>query len=593
MKRTKKCFAAISMAILMAVAPFSQVVAFASEQGENSATITILHTNDMHGRLVSSNTAIGIDLIAGIHAATENSILVDAGDMIHGLPFVTFNQGLNAVRLMNAAGYSFLTPGNHEFNYGISRLLELRALANFEILVANLTNSADDSFVFEEYSIIEMDGVRVGFFGIAYPGTPLVTHPSGVVGLDFSNPVVAARRSVSQLQEHGVDVIVAITHLGVDGNAWGVRVAEEVDGIDVLIDGHSHTLLENGQMISNTLVAQAGDHGRFVGVVEIEVSNGEIISRTASVIDRETAIENFEPVASVSALISEMEEELGETLNEVVATSPVTLYGDSPEHRATLRGSEVPLGNLIADASRLAMNADLALLNSGGIRTHLNAGDVTRGDIIAILPFFNYAVVVEITPVALFEALENGVSNMPGNGRFPQISGFSFVFDQNLPEGERVLSVTLNGEELLRTDNETTFSLVTNDFMASGGDGYEAFMDLPVLAEGGTFDEILIAHMAIHNIEDARVEGRIINIATSTEAPTTRPTPLPAGTGTVVNCYVLNVRAAGATESSVVGHLRAGTVVEVLESVGTTHVWHRVTIGTLTGWVYGAFLQVN
>jgi len=528
----------VLVALLMLVNVSAITIYAATTTPEESTTITILHTNDLHGRFVSSSTAIGMDTIAAIHAATPNSILVDAGDTIHGLPFVTFNQGANAIELMNAAGYSFFAPGNHDFNYGMDWLLQMETYAEFDFIAANLTWD-DGSSAFNAYSIVEVDGVSVGFFGLVYPGTPSVTNPVGVEGLSFGDPIEAAQHSVAALQAAEVDVIVALAHLGVSGSAWGREVARAVPEIDVLIDGHSHSRLDDGYWVGDVLIAQAGAHGQYVGVVDIVVYNGEVISRTASLIDREMS-EDFAPINEITAMIDRMEEELGEILNEVVGYSPITLFGDDPEHRPALRSQEVPIGNLIADANRWAMGADFALQNSGGIRYHIHAGDITKGDIIAVLAFFNYAVVIEITPAQLWEALEIGVSS-PGHGRFPQVSGFSFVFDQDAPEGERVRSVTADdGTNLGRNDNTTVYTLVINNFTAVGGDDYTVFIDLPVLAEGGTLDELLIEYMAAHDISNIGIEGRIINVAAGdvTQEPEQLPDTTPSPLDSIVRRYV-------------------------------------------------------
>ncbi|MCL1935725.1 MAG: 5'-nucleotidase C-terminal domain-containing protein [Defluviitaleaceae bacterium] len=482
---------------------------YASELPDGATTVRIVHTNDLHGRLVQTNNIIGLDTVASIYQATENAILVDAGDTIHGLPFVNFNQGANAIRLMNEAGFRVFTPGNHDFNYGADKLLEFEQIADFDFLSANIYNE-DGSSVFRPYSIHEVDGFNIGFFGLAYPDTPSVTNPRNVEGLNFTNPVEAARTAVESLQNHGVDIIVGISHLGFNGNAWGRQVAEQVEGIDILIDGHSHTLLENGEWVNDTLVAQVGAHGTHVGIVEITIYNDEIIDRVATVINREVA-EEFEAVASITNSIEELSSELDEILDVVVAYSPITFYGDSENHRIYLRSQEVPIGNLVADAKRWYTGANLALTNSGGIRTHINQGPVTQGDIIAVLAFFNYAVVVEVTPAILWQAVENGVAALPGSGRFPHISGFRFEFDENMPEGQRVHTLQLeDGTNLDQFDNETIFTLAINDFMHAGGDSYDMFVPLESISQHSTQDQILIAYMNEHDISNIGVEGRIV-----------------------------------------------------------------------------------
>jgi 2',3'-cyclic-nucleotide 2'-phosphodiesterase (5'-nucleotidase family) len=473
----------------------------------------------MHGRLIQSDSAIGLDTVAAIYNATPNSILVDAGDTFHGLPFVNFNQGANAVALMNAAGFSFMAPGNHDFNFGADVLFALGSSADFDILAANITLIATGEAPFTEYAIVEIDGVTVGFFGLAYPGTPSVTNLGVVDMLAFGNPVEAAARMVEALAD--VDVIIAIAHLGVDGDAWVLDVARAVPEIDVIIDGHSHTVLQDGYRVNDILIAQAGGHGEYLGVVEIVVYGGEVLSATASLIDRE-ATEEITPVASITALIEEMQDALADVLEEVVAYSPITLFGDDPEHRPALRSSEVPIGNLIADSILSATGADISIINSGNIRYHIHEGYVTKGDILTILPWSNYVVVVEITAAQLWEVLELGVS-APGHGRFPQIGGFSFVFDSVADEGElRVSQITVNGVNIGRNDT-TTFSLAINDFLAEGGDGYDMFPAMPVILEGDTLEDILIAFMLENDISGYAVEGRIVDApADPMGAPTYR-----------------------------------------------------------------------
>ena len=655
-KAAKSLMILAAMAMIFWVAP-------ADVMAEEVTTVTILHTNDIHGRFVPSSTSMGIDTVAAINALWENAILVDAGDTFHGLPFVNFGQGENAVELMNLAGYSLFTPGNHDFNFGIDRLLELENMADFGFISANIFREGD--LVFDAYSIIEIAGIRLGFFGLSNPDTPIVTHPDNVAGLYFGNPVEAARDAVYALQAQDVDVIIALAHLGIDGDAWSIEIALDVPGIHLIIDGHSHSALADGLWVEDVLLVQAGAHYRYLGAVEIYLTDEGYVYMAAFLIDSETAVESFEALASVSAVIEEMNAELDSILDLVVGYSPVTFYGDSPEHRAALRSSEVPLGNLVADSMRWATAADFGFANSGGIRYHLYEGDVTMGDIIAVLAFFNYAVVLEITPAELLIALENGVSNMPGNGRFPQVSGFSFVFDQDAEEGSRVVSVSVDGEELDLNDTTTRFTIVVNDFMAAGGDGYDIFMELPRVSEAGTQDELLIAYMAIADLTTIGIEGRIIDLSVLEDADVTAtaaeleveaaevyeayevaeayetaeyyieepaaiaeldepviitapisiepitaaveleavriiepleqaPAPITALTvatrGTVVNCWFLNVRADSNPQANVLGTLRVGEVINILES---RFGWHRFETPNLSGWVYGGYIEIN
>ena len=499
--------------LLVAVLMLSFVTVAAAEVEET--TITIFHTNDIHGRFIHHNqpghiahnaNAIGIDTVAAIVQDTDNALLVDVGDTFHGIPFVNLGRGQNAVELMSLAGYDLFTPGNHDFNFGVDRLLELEELAGFGFVSANIFME-DGSLLFDAYTTIEIAGLTLGFFGLANPYTPIVTHPANVAGLYFGDPIAAAEAAVAALQEMGVDVIIALSHLGMDGDISSIAVAEAVQGINLIIDGHSHDMPEEGYRVGDVLIAQAGEHGNNLGRVDIVVSE-DGVSVTASIISREYAHENFEPCEYVAALIAEMISELDESLNEVVGYSPVELIGS----RELIRTQEMPLGNIVANAMAYASGAQLALANSGGIRDSFAAGELTIGDVVTVLAFPNYVVVVDITPAQLWEALENGVSQWPAdNGRFPQIHGFGFTFDGYADVGSRVLSITIDGVELDADDNTTTFTLAINDFMAAGGDGYTTFVGLPRVSEAGIMSEVFIAFLESADLS-VDVDGRIAQV---------------------------------------------------------------------------------
>ena len=475
------------------------------EAAEDSI-INILHTNDMHGRFIGSGSIMGVDLIAGIANALPNTILVDAGDTFHGIPFATLNQGEDTVVLMNMAGYRVMTPGNHDFNYGQDRLLELAEIADFSIISQNIVRANGQNFL-PATTVIEINGFRVGFFGLSHTNTPTLTNPVNVSGLQFTDFIDGARQAVHVLRmDENVDLVVALVHLGsgarsedrIDG--YAIQLAENVGGIDLIIDGHSHTLHEEGVWINDALLVQAGQHGSHVGVVEVDLSSHVLAARVISVAEAQA---NFEPNAEITALIEEIRAGQQEILSQ-----PITEIGQTlPNDR--VRYEETALGNLVADALRAGSNADIALTNGGGIRDVLNAGTVTVGDVIIVLPFGNYGVTMEITPAQLREVLEHSVSNQPNaSGGFMQISGFSFVFDPDAEVGSRVVSINIGGTQVSLNDTQTTFIVATNDFLAAGGDGYSVFADLPRVLEFSAMDELFMAHIASADI-NYETEGRI------------------------------------------------------------------------------------
>ncbi|MDF2617211.1 MAG: nucleotidase, partial [Sedimentibacter sp.] len=225
---------------LMILSSFS--FAFAAD---TTTTITIFHTNDTHARLLSNDTNIGFAKIATLikeaRLANPNTLLLDAGDTLHGMPIVNISKGENAVKVLEATGYDYMTLGNHDFNYGQERLLELKDMSSVGMLSANILDK-DGKALFTPYVIKEIDGLKVGIFGLSTPETAYKTSPANVEGLTFANPVETAEKIVNEIKDQ-TDVIIGIVHLGLDGGSefTSERVATEVDGIDVLIDGHSHT----------------------------------------------------------------------------------------------------------------------------------------------------------------------------------------------------------------------------------------------------------------------------------------------------------------------------------------------------------------
>ena len=487
-----------------------------TQEKEESNKITILHTNDTHGRLKADNKIIGIDTVAAIKNNTENSILVDAGDTIHGLPFVTLSKGQDAVDLLNAAGYEYIVPGNHDFNYGYSRLMELfknsvtlKSGENKLRLLASNINK-DGKSVFEANHIKEMEvngkTVKVGFFGIATQETAYKTNPNNVKGIEFTSPIDAAKEQVADLEKQGADVIVALSHVGTDESSdpTAYDVIKAVDGIDVYVDGHSHTTFKNGEKVNDTLLVSTGEYLSNLGKVEIELDeNNEVVNATASLITKEEA-SKVTPDAKVAAKIAEIDKAQGEVLSEVIGKNTIDLDGE----RNSVRFGETNLGNLITDAMMDETGADLAITNGGGIRASIKVGDITKGDIVSVLPFGNFVVTKQLTGAQIKEVLEFGVRSYGESlGGFPHVAGIKFVVDPSKPVGDRIISLTINGEAL---DMNKTYTVATNDFMAAGGDDYPCFGDIPTLNEYSSLEESLANFIKTLGTVSYTKQGRIL-----------------------------------------------------------------------------------
>ena len=472
------------------------------EVKQTDKKISIVFTNDIHSRVEAESGGIGYAKIASLikhyRNLNPNLLVLDAGDTFHGQTISTLVQGETIVDIMNEMGYDAMTAGNHDFNYGTERLLELAETADFPVLGGNL-KKADGHVLLQSYTIKEVDGVKIGIFGLVTPETKYKTHPKNVEGLIFEDPVTHAKAMVEQLTGQ-VDVIIALSHLGMDESSLyrGDKVAKEVPGIDIIIDGHSHQVVN--QMIGNTLITQAGEYGNKIGVIDLLFKDRKLSGKNAVILSKEDTA-NIEPDKKITELIAQIKADQGKVLNEVVAATPVKLVGE----RETVRTGESNLGNLITNAMLEVTEADAALTNGGGIRASIEAGNITKGDVITVLPFGNYIVTIEVSGAEIKQALELGASDYPSaKGAFPHVAGMSYTIDSEKPAGEKIYSIKVGGKPL---DLTKKYVLATNDFIAAGGDEYTMFTDKPVLNHYSSLDEAVIEYVQLESIPN--VEGRI------------------------------------------------------------------------------------
>lgn len=491
--------------MLIFTALFANPFFVSAAEGEQ-VEIIIVHTNDTHGRVKEgSYDGMGFGKIATkvkeIRAENENVLVLDAGDAFHGQTIASLVEGESIVKIMDAIGYDAMVPGNHDFNYGQERLVELAELAGFSILSSNVIKE-DGETLLPAYEIKELGGLKIGIFGLSTPETTYKTHPKNVVGLTFKDPIEVAKSMVEELKDE-VDVVIALSHLGMDESSTdtSIKVAQEVEGIDLIVDGHSHSELPEGMLVNNTLIVQAGEFDKNLGIVELVYQDGEI-TNTATLLTKEEAAELAEDEDLV-ALVEEIEAENSVVLSAVVGSTDVYLDGE----RENVRAGETNLGNLITSAMVEATGADIAITNGGGIRASIEAGEITKGDVITVLPFGNYVVVKEISGANIVAALEHGIDSYPATkGAFPHVAGMEFTFDEANPAGSRVVEVKVNGEIL---DPAKMYKVATNDFMAAGGDDYTMLADGELLGEYPALDEVMISYIEEHGTEAAKVEGRI------------------------------------------------------------------------------------
>lgn len=295
-------------------------------------TITIVHTNDTHSRVFEGTyDGMGFAKLAteldALREENPHLLLLDAGDALHGQTISTLVKGESIVDIFNTMGYDAMTAGNHDFNYGQERLVELAGMANFPILASNVVKE-DGSLLLEGYIIKEFGDVKVAVFGLATPETTYKTHPDNIKGLTFENPIESAEKTVAELKDKA-DVIVCLSHLGLDKESTytSEMLAEEIPEIDVIIDGHSHTVLPEGMMVNGVLIAQTGEYDKNLGIVTLNVKDKEIASKTAKLFTKEESAELAENEIILNKL-NEIKAEQEKITSVIIGKSNMVLEGE-------------------------------------------------------------------------------------------------------------------------------------------------------------------------------------------------------------------------------------------------------------------------
>ena len=300
--------------------------------------VVIGHMNDTHGRVKEGKyDGMGFARVSTVmnevRAAEENVLFLDAGDTLHGTTFATLSQGESIVKLLNAMELDVLSPGNHDFNYGKERLKELAEMADFDVVSANVVDKKGNHY-FNPYVIKEMQGVRVGIFGLATPETAYKTNPKNVEGITFGSPIEYAEKTVAKLKEEGADLIVAVCHLGIDESTkeqyQSIGVVKAVDGIDILVDGHSHTALQNGMQVNDTMIVQTGEYDKNFGLVSIKVTDGnmEVAARLVTKADAMGMVKQSQVVIEEVQKVEVVEKytiKSGDTLDKIAVNYDVPM----------------------------------------------------------------------------------------------------------------------------------------------------------------------------------------------------------------------------------------------------------------------------
>ena len=542
--------------------------AWADEPKPLDGKTVILHTNDVHGsiELYAKVAAMKGDY----EAQGAQVILADAGDYSQGTVYVSVNKGKDAVTMMNAAGYDVATIGNHEFDYGYAQLKSNLNSAGFKVVCANVLQ--DGSPVFDAYTKIDKGGVQVAFVGLETPEAQTKANPALIQGLTFlagDEMYAAVQTQVDAAKTAGADIVIVLTHLGVDSSSepnTSYDLYEKVTGIDFIIDGHSHTVMTKGP--EGEPIQSTGTALNNIGVITIDnatkkIESNELIPiwHTEEVDGKEVPVYDYtksdETVANAAKAIIDP---IDADYDQKFAESAVDLNGAKAPGNRT---EETNLGDLITDAMMWAiktkapgvdMNNAVAITNGGGIRAAIAKGDITKKDVNTVLPFGNTLAVVYVKGSELLEALEVSTYCTPKSlGGFPQFAGMEVELntaceydanDTTYPGStyfgpksiNRITIKTVNGKAF---DKDATYAVITNDFLAAGGDTYYAFAAAQTQFDTGLpLDEILMEYITVElngvvTDKYAAPQGRL-TIVNNPPVPGQPGSPATGDTGVVI-----------------------------------------------------------
>ena len=501
--------------------------------GTEGTKLVILHTNDMHGYMQASDTCLGIVAVAQLKKDYQQQgydvLLMDAGDYLQGSSFASFTQGESVVEVMNAAGYDVAALGNHEFDYGSDVLEKRISEMNFPAVAANITVDATGEPFIQQNAVFTLsDGTKVGVFGLDTPSTATTSAPKNTAGLTFAQGeelYAAAQAQIDELKGQDCSIIVCVGHLGEEASNEGNNAANVVantSGLTVMIDGHDH-LVENQTVKdkegNDVLIAETGYYLKNIGVLTYE--NGKF---TDSLVEVGTYT-GSDP--ELEKMVAEETAEIEATMQEVVAVTDFELYGEAAPGNRT---QETTMGDLASDAmywqvTQAAGSApDAVVLNGGAIRASIKAGEIKLLDIHNVFPFNNQLCTVEVTGAQLLEALEAATQSSPDPmGAFPQVYGIKYTLDTTVPyekgelypgttyyapaaPGTRITIHEVAGKDF---DPEATYTIATNEFVATGGDTYYCF------AEAGATTMVYVGYLdyeALLNYMKTELEGTIPEI---------------------------------------------------------------------------------
>lgn len=548
--------------------------------------LNILHINDFHSRIRSINkfdstcsaeeegknecfggaarllTAINQTRDA-LKAQGKNVLLLNAGDNFQGSLFYTTYKGTVEAEVLNAMKFDAMTVGNHEFDDSEDGLAGFLDKVQFPVVTANVVASAASKIGdrVKPSIVLEVGGQKIGIVGAVANDTAELATPGP--NITIAEDVAKITEQVQKLKQEGVNKIIALTHVGYPRD---LEFIAKIPDVDVVVGGHSHTLLSNTDqkaegpyptLVDNpggykVPVVQAGQYSKYLGDLRVVFDDSGVVKESKG--DPILIDSSFKPDEATLKRIDELKAPIEALKTKVVGSSEGPIEGD----RKICRVKECSMGNLVADAT-LARVKDqgvtIAFANSGGLRSSIDSGDVSMGEVLTVLPFQNTVATFQLKGEDIRAALENGVSQIDdGAGRFMQVSGMKYSFDRSKPAGSRVVSVEVKeGDAFVPLDPAKIYIVAANNYVRTGGDGFKVFATKAINAYdfGPNLEEAVAAYIAANSPYKPFTDGRISEVtpagyvapakpaapapaasapapAASAPAPAATPAPVPA-----------------------------------------------------------------
>jgi len=487
-----------------------------------------LHTNDIHGHLTAwkgwegdlkDKMIGGFGRLAGAVAqarkGTENVLLLDAGDLIGDSMIADLTEGKAMVEALNHLGYDALSIGNHEPDFGMAVLRQRMKEAGFTVVAANLIERKGSKLFTKPYVVKKVGGVAVGILGLAYPKTGWTTAAKNVAEVEFQDPIPAVKHYLPKMRDDGAELVVVLSHLGLGGDKI---LAATVEGIDVIVGGHSHNRMSKAEKVGTTLIVQAGAHGSDLGRLELTVEKGIVTAHvyTLTLLDHD----RVEADAVAERLLERLLKPHRETMDEIVGKAggwlvrAQTLAGQE----ARKRDEESPIDSLFADILCERTKADVALLPGVGYGVAIPPGPITAAHLRQMVPHEGKVVTMRLSGTQIIEVLEQAVENVftddPADkvGGMIQVSGIRFRYDPKRAKGSRVWHVERTEG---RWNPKDEYTVATNTMMAGGGHNYRTLTKGEKRAEHGSQYEAIRRWFAEHDVTTTPPAGRI----TKADAP--------------------------------------------------------------------------